>query len=219
MCGRHVLIPFIRQDDLDLAIEYSSSFIVDNSAYSAYTKGVSIDWESYYKWVEGLLHYPNFDWAIIPDVIGGSERENDLLVGQYPPLLKGVPVWHSNESTARLQRLCQEFDRVAIGSSPLNAVGTMGWWQTINRAMDSITDNDGRVKYGCRLHGLRMMNPTIFKALPLASADSASIARNANNGTISPSRLVRLTVLASRVESLNASQVWQKVNQEELWKL
>jgi len=217
LCGRHTLIPFARQDDLDLAIEYSSSFIVDNSAYSAHTRGIEIDWEEYYKWVGDLLHIPNFDWAIIPDVIGGSESENDELLSQYPNELRGVPVWHSNESVYRLERLCESYSRVAIGADPSNTTGSEGWWAKIKPAMDMITDDIGRVRYGCRLHGLRMLNPSIFTNIPLSSGDSASIARNANNGSVSPSRLVRLTVLASRIESVNAATTWQKINQNTLW--
>ena len=33
-------------------------------------------WDSYYRWIEAWRNHPGFDFAIIPDVIDGSEEEN-----------------------------------------------------------------------------------------------------------------------------------------------
>jgi hypothetical protein len=55
-------------------------------------------------------------------------------------------------------------------------VGTPDWWQRMGGAMDAICDEEGRPP--CKLHGLRMLNPTVFSQLPLASADSTNVAQN-----------------------------------------
>jgi hypothetical protein len=92
-------------------------------------------------------------------------------------LLRDVPVWHMHESYERLVRLCRTWPRVALGSSGEYAdVGTPQWWQRMGGAMDAICDDDGRPP--CKLHGLRMLNPTVFSQLPLASADSTNVAQN-----------------------------------------
>ncbi len=46
----------------------------------------------------------------------------------------------------------------------------------MSQAMEVVCDSQGRPM--ARLHGLRMLDPTIFSHLPLASADSTNIARN-----------------------------------------
>ncbi|HGF0958712.1 TPA: class I SAM-dependent methyltransferase [Yersinia enterocolitica] len=62
-----------------------------------------------------------------------------------------------------------------------------------------------------KLHGLRMLNPTIFTRLPLASADSTNVARNigidsAWKGTYSPqSKETRASILVERIESFNGA--------------
>ncbi len=64
------------------------------------------------------------------------------------------------------------------------------------------------------LHGLRMLNPTIFSYLPLSSADSTNVARNIglDNKWDSPycprSREVRAIVLADRIERHAAANRW-----------
>jgi hypothetical protein len=129
---------------------------------------------------EGERH-PGFDGALLPDAIDGDEQENDRLFAIYREaggnLLAGVPVWHLHESFDRLGRLCRTFPRVALGSSgQWSEVGTESWWQRMGEAMDAICDDLGRPP--CKLHGLRMLNPTVFSHLPLASADSSNVAQN-----------------------------------------
>jgi hypothetical protein len=114
-------------------------------------------------------------------VIDGTEAENDQMFTAYRQaggnLLAGVPVWHLHESYERLGRLCRTWPRVALGSSgAFWKVGTMDWWRRIGGAMDFVCDEDGRPP--CKLHGLRMLNPTVFSQLPLASADSTNVAQN-----------------------------------------
>ena len=58
-----------------------------------------------------------------------------------------------------------------------------------------------------KLHGLRMLNPVVFGAVPLASADSTNVARNikfdsAWKGTYTPAtKEGRVDVLVERIES------------------
>jgi hypothetical protein len=51
---------------------------------------------SYYRWVEAGRTHPGFDFAIIPDVIDGSEEENDDLMGEWP-FFDGVPDYHLHD--------------------------------------------------------------------------------------------------------------------------
>lgn len=132
----------------------------------------------------------------------------------------GIPVWHLHEDLGRLAYLvqCAEgrvYPAVALGSSGQWATpGTDAWWVRMGEAMEIACDEQGRPK--CKLHGLRMLNPTIFSHLPLASADSSNVARNINldtrwTGTYQPlTPLQRALVLAERIELHATAHRWSR---------
>lgn len=161
-----------------MAAGICQSFALDNGAFSLWRSGRSVDWDAYYKWAEQWLDHPACDWAIIPDVIGGTEAENDELAAAWPlGASNGVPVWHLDESIDRLVHLSGSFPRVALGSAaefdvstPNACVGRLA------EALPAISTSRGRPSV--KLHGLRMLNPEITSRVPLASADSTNVARN-----------------------------------------
>ncbi|EKN3715158.1 TPA: hypothetical protein ACJIYU_000564 [Yersinia enterocolitica] len=211
--GRHAFISFVNASQLELASEICQSFAIDNGAFSAWKKAGKnkIDWGDYYAFIAQWKNHPGFDFAIIPDVIDGGAIENDALLDKWPHgKFMGCPVWHMNESDDRFIRLCNEYPRVAIGScgeydvkSPLKAVARL------KDIIRHVVDAHGQPI--TKLHGLRMLNPTIFTRLPLASADSTNVARNigidsAWKGTYSPqSKETRASILVERIESFNSA--------------
>lgn len=214
-CG-HAFVSFISPQQLNVVTEVCQSFSVDNGAFSAWSKGEPItDWNPYYDWVLEVSKFPNFDWAIIPDVIDGTEQDNDELL-RLCPLSKEIsaPVWHMHESFERLQRLCSEYRIVCLGSSgEYAAVGTNKWKQRIGEAFDLICDEHGFPP--CKLHGLRMLNPKLFSKMPLSSADSTTVGRNVGmdkqwgSGRLQPrNKEVRGIVLKDRIETYNGASRW-----------
>lgn len=179
--ARHAFVSFERPDQIEFAAEICQSFAIDNGAFTVWKRGGSVDVPAYVDFVKQWEKHPGFDWCLIPDVIDGTEEDNDRMFGTFMNaggnLMAGVPVWHLHESYERLARLCRQWPRVALGSSgEWSEVGTLGWWERMGGAMDFICDDDGRPP--CKLHGLRMLNPTVFSQLPLASADSTNVAQN-----------------------------------------
>jgi hypothetical protein len=81
-------------------------------------------------------------------------------------------------------------------------------------AFNAICDKSGRPI--CKVHGLRMLDPKIFKRFPFASVDSTNIARNigidsAWRGTYTPpNKEVRALVMRKRIESSNGPTFWVK---------
>ncbi len=220
--GGHAFISIRYPDQLTIALDAAQSFAVDNGAFSAWRAGEPVtDWRDYYEWVGALHRLPSFDFAVIPDVIDGDEADNDALLAEWPwranprTLGVGVPVWHMHESLCRLERLANEWPRVAIGSSGEWAyVGDDRWWQRMGAAMNVVCDREGRPI--TKLHGLRMLNPDVFTRLPLASADSTNIGQNigidsAWRGTYTPpSKEIRATVMRARIESQQSLCYWQR---------
>lgn len=214
--ARHAMISFANPDQIALAAEVCQSFSLDNGAYPIWRAGKGeIDVAAYLEWVEQWRAHPGFDWCLIPDVIEGSESENDRLVASWP--LTGalsVPVWHMHESIDRLKVLAGSFIRVALGSSGEYAVvGSDAWWQRMNAAMEAVCDEEGRPM--CKLHGLRMLNPTVFSQLPLSSADSTNVARNIGIDSAwtgqymkGLSKDVRAMVIRERIEKHASAARW-----------
>ncbi len=205
---------------MGIVAEACQSFVFDNGAFSAWKRGLQLDFDGYIRWVDDWHKHPGFDWALIPDVIDGDEDANDALLEMWPQHLAGVPVWHLHESLERLQRMAGTYRIVALGSSgQWSSPGTDAWWKRMGAAMDSICDDQGRP--ACKLHGLRMLDPAVFQMLPLASADSTNAA--VNGGSVSrfgmyvpPTAGQRAQVIADRIESHNSAAVWQRETQIEL---
>ena len=214
LVGRHALVSFAYPDQLPLVAEVCQSFVLDNGAFTTWRQGKKLDYDAVQDWVENWMYHPAFDWALIPDVIDGDEDANDLLVEKWTlPASVSVPVWHLHESFNRLRYLCADFPRVALGSSGQWATpGTAGWWNRMSEVMDALCENG---KPAAKLHGLRMLDPEIFRYLPLSSADSTNA--GVNSGT--PSRFgmyppatagQRAAVIADRIERFSSAPLWHR---------
>lgn len=206
---------------MGVVAEVCQSFIFDNGAFTVWRQGGQLDIPGYIAWCDEWHRHPGFDWALIPDVIEGSEDENDALVADWPRHIAGVPVWHLHEGIDRLQRLAETWPTVAIGSSgQWSHPGSLAWWERMAKVMGAVCDAEGRPP--CRLHGLRMLDPKVFTHLPLASADSTNAA--VNGGSLSrfgmylpPTAAQRSAVIAERIESHNSAAIWSRqLQQEEL---
>lgn len=217
--ARHAMVSFQAPSQIEIAAAVSQSFVLDNGAFSAWRAGEPIvDWAPYYGWAAKWLRHPGCDFAIIPDVIDGSEADNDVLIAQWPHGQRGVPVWHLHESIDRLLCLAAHWPRVAMGSSGQYAdIGTDLWWARMGEALSSLQDDDDFLP--CKLHGLRMLNPKVVCRLPLSSGDSTNIAQNigidqAWKGPYIPkSKETRGMVLAERIEETNSAPIWRELTQ------
>lgn len=203
--GRHAFVSWRHPTQIKLAASITQSFALDNGAFSAWKQGAAVDWEDYYRWSEKWLSHPACDWAVIPDVIGGSEDENDQLVDEWPHGWLGVPVWHLDESPERLVRLAEEWPRVALGSAAdYDVAKPKKCLARLAEVLPAICGEGGRPVV--KLHGLRMLNPAITKHVPLSSGDSTNVARNIgidkrwNGGYAPATKETRVDVLIERIE-------------------
>lgn len=178
------LVSFARMDQLKKIVNIPCKLVLDNGAFSKWKKAKSTgkvvcwdaEWKKYYD-VVGQW-YSRIEWFIIPDVIEGTEEENDRLIEQVPVWLmdKAVPVWHSVESLERLLTLCKKFDRVAIGCcGPHGSIRSKAWKARMDEVFDFLfIQNYVEVK----LHGLRMLDGRVLSMYPFDSADSTNVATN-----------------------------------------
>lgn len=209
--SRHAFVSFAATQQMNLAAAITQSFALDNGAFTFWKQGHGVRWADYYDWVNMWRTHPGFDFAVVPDVIEGTEDENDQLADEWPfPKHQAAVVWHINESLERFYKLATEWPRVCIGSSGEYDVSRpKKFLERAAEAVGAICDYTGRPI--CKLHGLRMLNPVIFSKLPLSSADSTNVARNigidsAWKGTYQPkSKETRAAILTERIESYNSS--------------
>jgi hypothetical protein len=172
--------------------------MMDNGAFTAYTKGKPMDKSGFYAWCEEYLCHPN--WAVIPDVIGGSiEQQRDSMKDwPFPPEFS-APVWHLNLSLEWLQELADRFGRVCLGSSgKFWQIGTRKWEQRMDQAFEVLS----RKRFLPWVHGMRMLGQSNGR-WPLASADSSNIARHHAELNISPE------VMANRIDAVQPQRKWK----------
>lgn len=211
----HAFISYASASQVGVVVEVCQSFAIDNGAFSNWRAGnPTTDWSGYYEWAGRMKRIPSCDFAVVPDVIDGTEGDNDTLLGEWP-LGKhfGAPVWHMHESLDRLERLASDWPRICLGSSgEFSRVGSAEWWVRMGEAMGVLCNPEGEPS--CRLHGLRMLDPRVFTRLPLSSADSTNIGRNLGidskwKGTyLPPTKEARAQVMRSRVEAHNSPARW-----------
>lgn len=220
--GRHACISFAAAQQLPLAAQFCQSFMIDNGAFTFWRTGNEVRWDDYYVWLEQWINHPGLDFAIVPDVIDGTEGENDALIDACPiSLYKLSVVWHINESIQRLKRLADCFPRVCIGSSgEYDVTKPDAYLKRMHEAISAVLDKNGYPI--TRLHGLRCLNPELFRYLPLSSADSTMVARNigidqAWKGTYQPkSKETRTQILVERIEHYNgASRLTERLDTSE----
>lgn len=153
MPGRHFCVSFMAPHDLKWCLQHGASVMLDNGAFSAWTRGITIDWQAFYEWCAPVLRHPH--WAVLPDVIDGDEEANDILLKANPlPREFVAPVWHLHESLDRLRRLADEWPRLCFGSSGAYATPGNGTWVARIEEAWELLEQSGRKPW---VHMLRAM--------------------------------------------------------------
>jgi len=215
--NRFVLVPWKRPEDLEMSLCNARGVMVDNSAFSFWSSGETPDWNEYIKWCAKIARHPRFDFALIPDVIDGTEKDNADLISlwdkkaYHPVYIEGCPVWHLHESFARLEGFRDRYRRVAIGSSgQYSSPGVGDWWDRMNDVFDILCDEDGFPR--TKVHGLRMLASNIVSTYPFASCDSTNAAQNGVRvaSQIKADDLWGKQTIAQRIEMIQSPARWDR---------
>ena len=178
LAGRHFCVSHARPEQVARAHEIGQSVMLDNGAFSKWKRGYETNWASYYAWTDRWLHTPS-TWAVIPDEIDAGSQQQDALIREWPHgRQQAAPVWHMDEPTHRLLRLCEEgWERVCIGSTAEYAdVLSPPWQRRMDEAFNMLALTFGRLP---RLHMLRGMQLS-GRRWPFYSVDSTDVAQNHN---------------------------------------
>lgn len=183
MPSRNGLVSFVNTQDINKILEVCDKIMLDNGAFTIWnkTKTPKRDWMDYYEWVR--MYYPRITNFIIPDIIEGTEEDNNNLLLEVPSDLidKGIPVWHFNESLGRLQNMIRKYNYIAFGSSSdISHCGTkpqrIKWEEKMKEVMEICCYSDGTPKI--KIHMLRCLDKRVFTRFPFYSGDSTNVAQN-----------------------------------------
>ena len=207
MGGHHFCVSHAAPADVARCHQIGQSVMLDNGAFSAWKTGKKVDWLKYYEWADRWLDCPT-TWAVIPDVITGSDEDQDALIKQWPHGDRGVPVWHMHEPIDRLVRLTNEWPKVCVGSSAEYAVVLSPAWEArINLAWNALERHHRRTPFLHMLRGMALSG----REWPFASVDSTDIARNHHRAQNSPRKM------ADRWDAIQCPHRWnQRPEQMEL---
>lgn len=200
MSGRHFCVSYAAPAQLEICLRIGSSVMLDNGAFSVFTRGLKFDVDGFYKWIEPHLGHPH--WAVVPDVIGGTVEQQRQMTASWPfHKSLGLPVWHLGMPIDYLFELVDVWPRVCFGSSgEFWQVGSDKW----NRKMDEVFNalsKRGSIPW---IHGLRMLGQS-SGPWPLASADSTNIGRNfKDHPPICPE------CMALKLEKTNPPTLWEE---------
>ena len=187
-------VSFAADQDIAFADAQAESLMLDNGAFTLWRRSRNIQrpWDAYYAWVQPYLARKT-TWCVIPDVIGGTEAENDRLLCEWfyrmGSFRQAAPVWHLHESFGRLERLMRTHERVCFGSSAeYSVVGSDKWNRRLNETFNRICDGQGAPP--CWIHMLRGMSQA-SSPYPFASVDSADVGRNHQRPQNDPISMIR----------------------------
>jgi hypothetical protein len=204
MAGKHFCVSFANPGDADWCLANGQSVLWDNGAFTAHTQGKELDRPGYYRWLEPRLGHPH--WAVIPDVIDGSEADQRAFVLEWPYGDLGAPVWHTALSIDYLLELADSWPRICFGSSGRYwQVGSPDWCRRIDMAFDALSKRHHRLPWVHMLRGLAMAGDR----WPFASADSVNVARNFKDTNTDPERMAR------RIDAVQCPVKWHPAPEQE----
>ena len=207
LAGKNFCVSFAHPNDVLCCHQIGQSVMLDNGAFSMWTRNKPTDWRKYYDWCEKWLEYPT-TWAVIPDVIDGDESDNDRLIARFPfPHHQSAPVWHLHEPIDRILHLLDlGYTKICFGSSgEYREVESDRWHHRITQAFNRLSHN-GPIPW---IHMMRGMNLS-GSQYPFSSVDSTDVARNHN-------RKNNAIAMANRWDAMQCPAAWTPMpTQQEL---
>lgn len=200
LTGKNFCVSFMWPNDIDVCLSIGQSVLMDNGAFSAFTKGKTIEEKKLYQWLETKLRHPHK--AIILDVIGGDVDQQREARKRWPFSKElSWAVWHLDKPMSYLQEIVDEYGSVCFGSAgEYWQIGTDKWMRRMDEAFSLLS----KMKIMPWVHGLRMSAQA--GDWPLASVDSTNVARNHNGSSKCPPK--DILKMAQKIESVHQPKIW-----------
>jgi len=154
--------------ELKIEKPFVKRFFLDSGAFSAWSKGVTIDLDRYINFIkrfkEHLDVYANLD--NITDIQETEDNQKKMEDAGLKPL----PVFHHGEPFEILDRMLDTYDYIALGGMvPIPTVRLDPW---LTLCFERICNKDGTPAK--KIHGFGLTTISLMKKYPFYSVDSVS---------------------------------------------
>lgn len=145
------------------------SIFLDSGAFSAFTKGVTIDIDEYIAFIK--QHKKYLDVYSVLDVIGDAEATYQNQLYMESKGVSPLPCFHYGEDVKYLKRYVEKYSYIAFGGMvPISTPRLVDWLDKL--FSNFICDSDGFPKV--KVHGFGMTSFRLMRRYPWYSVDSTS---------------------------------------------
>lgn len=154
--------------ELKIEKPFVKRFFLDSGAFSAWSKGATIDLDRYIGFIKRFK--PQIDvYANLDNITNVNETEENQKkmegVGLRP-----LPVFHYGEPFKILEKLLDKYEYIALGGMvPIPTIKLDPWLCT---CFEKICNKDGTA--GRKVHGFGLTTVSLIKKYPFWSVDSVS---------------------------------------------
>lgn len=145
------------------------SFFLDSGAFSAWSKGVSINIRDYIKFIKDNINYIDV-YSVLDDIQNPEiTLENQKIMEESG--LKPLPCYHFGENIKYLEYYIKNYDYIAFGGMvPISTKDLIQWLDNIFK--NYICDEKGYPKI--KIHGFGLTSHELLIRFPWYSVDSTS---------------------------------------------
>lgn len=174
-----------RQSYVDKIRRNNETVFLDSGAFSAFTKGVTVDIKAYCRYI-----HENADiikcidgnvCASVLDAIGDAQGTYENQMAMQRLGIRPLPCFHYNEDTRYLDWYVKKYDHITLGGMvPISTPQLLLW---LDRIWEKhLTDGAGRPLI--KVHAFGVTTPVLMKRYPWYSVDSSSWVQMAATGNI-----------------------------------
>lgn len=164
-------------------IKKCKMFLLDSGAFSMFTKGHNLtekDWDDYVtRYIEFINKYDiEYFFELDVDRILGLKKVEEIRKRiEKETNKKSIPVWHKERGWKYFEKMCREYDYVAIGGIAKNPNG-----KQIEKIFPYFIKHAHKNK--CKIHGLGYTNTNKLKQYQFDTVDSTSWLAGGQFGSI-----------------------------------
>lgn len=174
-----------RQRYVDKIRKTGDRVFLDSGAFSAFTKGISVDLKQYCRYiktnediiekVDGIL------CASVLDGIGDPLKTYQNQLAMEKEGVRPLPCFHYGEDERYLEWYISKYEYITLGGMVPISTGQLFIW--LDRLWSKyLTDGSGRPRV--KVHGFGLTTPSLMKRYPWFSVDSSSWIRLGFSGNI-----------------------------------
>lgn len=185
----------------DMNLFNNTDLLVDSGAFTAATKGTSINLGEYCDWLLG--NHRHIKHAAVLDVIGdwrATAENHERMLARLGNTVHVLPAWHLGSPLPELHRLCREHGYIAIGGCVPYAA------QPKVLMANLVKVHQVAREHGTKLHGLGITGSQSLLRLPWHTADSSSWAQGYRFGTLKLARPNGTKITVQFGQSLNREE-------------